>query len=50
MNITKPKEDSYTKRRDHLLQRIRLENWNSKEEKPRRKLVQHVNKKYKVKS
>lgn len=45
MNISKPKDDSYIKRRDFLLQRIRLENWETKEEKPRRKIVQYVNKK-----
>lgn len=45
MNISKSKDDSYIKRRDFLLQRIRLENWEAKEEKPRRKIVQYVNKK-----
>jgi hypothetical protein len=48
MEVTKTKlEDSYTKRRDFLLTRIRQENWEAPEEKPRKKIVTYVNKKSK---
>jgi hypothetical protein len=45
MEVTKTKlEDSYTRRRDFLLTRIRQENWEALEEKPRKKIVTYVNK------
>jgi hypothetical protein len=48
MEVTKTKlEDSYTRRRDFLLTRIRQENWEAPEEKPRKKFVTYVNKKSK---